>query len=143
MLLANSGDIHPCPRPLVVESATVTSLQRHCGQVLTSKADMLCMEETRLIAAGRRAMTALAKKMGWHALWGAPLPPKGDGMWDTGPGGVGILYRPDMVVQQAARSPQDDEMVAPWESGRWLHAHMAHGEGRSILNVQVVYGIVG
>ena len=50
--------------------------------------------------------------------------------------GVGILYTPGMMVQQATRPPQDEEMLAPWESGRWLHAHMAHGEGRSILNVQ-------
>ena len=88
---------------------------------------MLCLQETRLTAAGQRAMIALAKKIGLHALWGAPLPPKGDGMWDTSPGGVGILYRPGMVVQQATRPPQDDEMLALWESGRWLHAHMAHG----------------
>ena len=71
------------------------------------------------------------------------MAPKRDGMWDTGPGGVGILYRPRMVVQEAARPPQDEEMQAPWESGRWLHVHMAHGEGRSILNVQVVYRRVG
>ena len=48
-----------------------------------------------------------------------------------------------MVVQQAARPPQDEEMLALWESGRWVHAHVAHGEGRGILSVQVVYGIVG
>ena len=143
MLLARSGDIHPRPRPLIVESVNVTSLRQHWRQVLRSKADMLCLQETRLTTAGQRAMTTLAKKLGWRALWGTPLPPKGDGMWDTGPGGVGILYTPGMVVQQAARPPQDEKMLALWESGRWLHVHLAHGEGRSILNVQVVYGIVG
>ena len=64
-------------------------------------------------------------------------------MWDTGPGGVGVLYRPGMVVQRAARSPGDEEIEALWESGRWLHVHLAHMEGRAILNIQTVYGIVG
>ena len=52
MLLAHSGDIHPRRGPLIIESANVTSLRRHWRQVLTSKVDMLCLQETRLRAAG-------------------------------------------------------------------------------------------
>ena len=68
MLLARIGDVHRRPGPLVVESAIVISLRRHWRQVLTSKADVICVQETRLTAAGKRAKTTLAKKMGWHAL---------------------------------------------------------------------------
>ena len=85
---------------------------------MTSKADIVCLQDKRLTAAGQRAMTAVAKKMGWHSIWGAPLHPKGDGMWDTCPGGVGLLYRPGMVVQLAACPPQDEELLPLWESGR-------------------------
>ena len=119
MLMECSGDIHPRPGPVQVEFANVPSLRRHWRQVMTSKADIVCLQETRLTIAGR------------------------DGMWDTGPGGVGLLYRPGMVVQLAARPPQHEEVLALWESGRWLHVHLAYSEGRSILNIQVVYGIVG
>ena len=87
-------------------------------------------------------MTALARKMGWCALWGAPLDHNGVGVWDTGPGGVGILYRPGMVMQLAARPTDNEAVQALWASGRWMHAHVAHAEGRSILNMQVAYGIV-
>ena len=87
-------------------------------------------------------MTALARKMGWCALRGVPLAPNGAGMWDTGPGGVGILYRPGMMMQLAARPADDEAIQVLWASGRWLHAHLAHAEGRIILNVQVAYGIV-
>ena len=79
--------------------------------------------------------------MGWCALWGAPLVPN-QGMWDTGLGGVGISYRPGMVMQLAAHPANDEAIQALWESGRWLHAHPAHAEGHSILNAQVAYGIV-
>ena len=37
------------------------------------------MQETRLTAAGQRAMNALAKTMGWQVVWGALMAPKGDG----------------------------------------------------------------
>ena len=142
MLLGRCGDIHPRPGPLQVESANVTSLGRHWRQVMTSKADIVCLQETRLTAAGQRAMAALARKMGWCALWGAPLDHNGAGVWDTGPGGVGILYRPGMLMQLAARPADDEAVQALWASGRWMHAHLAHAEGRGILNVQVAYGIV-
>ena len=142
MLLGRCGDIHPRPGPLQVESANVTSLRRHWRQVMTSKSDIVCLQETGLTAAGQRAMAALARKMGWCALWGAPLDHNGAGVWDTGPGGVGILYRPCMVMQLAARPADDEAVQALWASGRWMHAHLAHAEGRSILNVQVAYGIV-
>ena len=55
---------------------------------------------------------------------------------------MGILYRPGMVMQLAARPADDEAVQALWASGRWMHAHLAHAEGRSILNVQVAYGIV-
>ena len=55
---------------------------------------------------------------------------------------MGILYRPGMVMQLAARPADHEAVQALWASGRWMHAHLAHAEGRSILNVQVVYGIV-
>ena len=65
MLMECSGDIHPRPGPLQVESANVTSLQRHWRQVMTARADIICLQQTRLTAAGQRAMTALSKKMRW------------------------------------------------------------------------------
>ena len=46
-------------------------------------------------------------------------------MWATGPAGVGLVYRPGMVVQLAVRPPQDEEGQALWESGKWLHVHLA------------------
>ena len=30
-----------------------------------------------------------------------------------------------------------------WQSGRLMHAHMAHAEGKAMANVMVVYGIAG
>ena len=47
-----------------------------------------------------------------------------------------------MVMQLAARPADDEAIQALWALGRWLHAHLAHAEGRSILNVQVAYRIV-
>ena len=86
-------------------------------------------------------MIPLARKMGWCALWGAPLAHSGAGVWDTGPGGVGILYRPGMVMQLVSRRMNNEAVQALWASGRWMHARLVHAEGRNILNVQVAYGI--
>ena len=52
MLLQLCGDVHPQPRPLHVESVNVTSLPRYWRQVMTSKADVLCLQETRLTESG-------------------------------------------------------------------------------------------
>ena len=86
---------------------------------MTCKADIVCVQETRPTAAGQRAMTMLAQKMGWRALWGAPLPPSGAGMRDIGPGGVGILYQPSMVMQLVAPPMSDEATQALWECGTW------------------------
>ena len=64
MLLQLCGDVHPQPGPLHVESVNVTSLRRYWRQVMMSKADVLCLQETQLTASGQRAMTALARRMG-------------------------------------------------------------------------------
>ena len=52
MILSRSRDIHPRPRPLHVGSVNVTSLTRHWRQVMTSRADVVCMQEKRLTVAG-------------------------------------------------------------------------------------------
>ena len=85
---------------------------------------------------------ALARKMGWCVLLGAPLVPNAAGMWDTEPGGVGILYRRGMEMQLAARPADDEAIQVLWAPGRWLHAHLPHAEGRGILNLKVAYAIV-
>ena len=143
MVLQLCGDVHLQTGPLHVESVNVTSLRRYRRQAMTSKADVLCLQETRLTASGQRAMAALARRMGWRALWGAPLENKGGGFWDTALGGLGELYRPGMVIQPATRRPDDEDTQALWQSGRWMHAHMAHAEGKAVANIMVVYGIAG
>ena len=30
-----------------------------------------------------------------------------------------------------------------WDSGRWMHAHMARNQGRATANFQMVYGVAG
>ena len=43
---------------------------------MASKADVVCLQETRLTAAGERAMTALAKKNGEAGTVGCPIGPQ-------------------------------------------------------------------
>ena len=69
---------------------------------MRSKVGVVCLQGTRLTASRQRAMTALAKKMGLRTLLGAPLDNRGGGFWDAAPGGLGILYRPGMVVRPAS-----------------------------------------
>ena len=58
MLLECSGDVHLRPGPLHVESASATFLRRHRRQVMTSKANVVFLQETRLTAVGQGAVTA-------------------------------------------------------------------------------------
>ena len=95
-------------RRLHVESTNVTSMRWHWTQVMKSKADIACRQVTRLTALGHGAMSVLAKKIGWQAIWGAPLDPKGHGTWDTAPSGVGVLYCLGMVVQIAPKLMKDE-----------------------------------
>ena len=143
MLLQLCGDVHRQPGPLRVESVNVTSLRRYSRQVMTSKADILCLRETRLTTSGQRAMAALARRSGWRARWAPPPDNKGGDLWDTAPGGVGVLYCPGMVLQPATRRPDNEEVQALWQSRRWMHTHMAHAEGKTVANIMMVYGIAG
>ena len=142
LLLRLCGDVHPQPGPArgVGECHIPTPVLETSDGV---QSGCTMVQETRLTASGQRAMTALARRMGWRALWPPPLENKGGGFWDTAPGGVGVLYRPGMVIQPATGRPDDEEVQALWRSGRWMHAHMAHAEGKAVANIIVVYGIAG
>ena len=85
--VVRAGDTHPHPGPAGVQGklqgglrivvANVTSLRPHIHEVLGVDADVVALVETRATAAGQRALGAVAKKAGWLALWGKPMPWRG------------------------------------------------------------------
>ena len=103
------------------------------------------MSETRLSRDGQEVMAEMALGKGLQAFWGAPLEGgRGTGgIWDCSHGGVGILVKKGWAAKAAARVPGDLLTTQLWESTRWLHVHLAHGKGKNVLNIQVVYGVSG
>ena len=62
----------------MIESVNVTSLGRYTRQGMF-RADIVCLQETKLTHAGQSTMATVARSMGWRALRGAPLESTGGG----------------------------------------------------------------
>ena len=109
---------------------------------MTFKADIVRMQETRLMAAGHMAMTAPAMKMGWPAYAGLHLTPEARGHGTQAPGAWEVCFgrawsRNWCRTRQRMRK-------CMWECGTWLHAHLAHDKGRRMMMIsQVPYGTMG
>jgi exonuclease III len=123
--------------------ANVTCLRVHAEQVLAIQADILCLQEVRLTAAGQKIMEGLARQQGWDCHWGLPMESRGPGVWDAHHGGVAILLRRPWPARRVVPKEGDEVGQRLWGSGRWVHVHLCLGRGRTALNVQCVYGLPG
>ena len=54
-----------------------------------------------------------------------------------------VLFNPRVALQVASRRPEDDDTRDLWHSTRWLHVQIAYAERKTMLNLQVVYGVSG
>ena len=130
-----------------VALANVTSLRLHWHTVADWRADMVLISKTRLTAVAQRVMRAQAGASGWQAFWGAPLEPRGGGIWDAPAGGVGILVRQGVPARQilppkgAPRTEADALAQTLWHSTRWCHVLVGLGRGADTLHAQVAYGV--
>ena len=104
-------------------------------------ADVVGMQETRLTASGQRCMRAIAAEYGWSCFWGKPLGSPTGGIWGAPQGGVGLLFKKGWNVRQVEADEGDPIASGLWHSGRWLHTCAGIGEGHTVLNMCVAYGI--
>ena len=48
-----------------------------------------------------------------------------------------------MAMQMASWRQGNEDAQDVWHSTRWLHVHLAYARGKSIVNLQVVFGVSG
>ena len=62
-------------------------------------------------------------------------------IWGAPQGGVGLLFKKGWNVRQVEADEGDPIASRLWHSGRWLHTCAGIGEGHTVLNMCVAYGI--
>jgi hypothetical protein len=148
-LLLRCGDVEPHPGPLRIVVANVTSLRRRAAEVFALEADIVALQETRLGAVAQKVMATSAKFEGWEAYWGAPrkvqppaskTSPSAGKIWNVHPGGVGVLIRRPWAARTVAIAKGDTVGEYLRDSTRWLHVYVTLGDGRTGMNLQVIYG---
>ena len=131
---------------LRITSANITSMNSQLDVVIRLPGQVLALQETRMGAAAQRIMTRTLADQGWHIIWGAPMPliSLGPGAtptpWSAHAGGCAIAARAGTPLR--ALSPTTAAVKQLWEAGRWCHATLPWGTGRSFLHVASLYAPV-
>ena len=107
------------------------------------EADVVALQEVRLMAGAQPAMRAQARDHEWEYHCGRALESPTGGVWGASQGGVGLLARKGWPCHRVEVAADNALATAVWNSARWLHVCLALGDGRATANLQVMYGISG
>eukprot|EP00664_Eupelagonemidae_sp_cell27_P006048 gene6048-8598_t len=136
-----------------VTTINVTALtSTRSAVVVETLSDVLALQEVRLGGQAQRAMARDLDQKGWRAVWGKPQPLLApahrhlsartrESIWYAQQGGVGVLVRKGIPAHAAPRDTPTRRWL--WDTGRWVHAVVGHGDGSQVLHVISVYGYTG
>ena len=102
-------------------------------QLTRWKADLLCIQETHATKAQQTEMSMLYREQGYTVAWGSPS--KGN------QSGVAIATRTQGLLPLSL--PEETDMKALVESGRFVAATVPYGSAKLRLHVLCYYGITG
>ena len=124
----------------VVCAANVSSLNTQLETVMQLPGGVLALTEVRLTESSQMTMRSDLEERKWSVVFGKPQE-EWKTQWGAKAGGVAILARPGVPLQ-TARCTSDVQREL-WDTGRWVHATAAHGDGKTVVHLMCVYGHSG
>ena len=108
--------------------------------------DLLALQETHMGEGAQRHMTRALAERGMAIVWGKPMPlitlapGSSPTMWSAHAGGCALAVRSGTPIRGIPPSSQAVQRL--WDAGRWCHATIPWGKGRSFLHIASLYAPV-
>ena len=121
-------------------TANITSMWTQLENVFALPCHFAALQEVRLTEMGQNHMNSVFQEKGWSIVHGKPLACQKT-IWHCKAGGVAVVAAPGLCLQNVV--PACDIEQSLWDTGRFVHAAIAYGNGRRVIHVISVYGYSG
>ena len=131
------GEIVSQPDIFRAVSSNVTSLSTQWDTVQTWPFEVIALQETKMTAQWQADFDSIWDTHGWQIVWGKAVQHMRT-PYEGRNGGVAIMARAGIPFRRV--EPASEVTKRLWESGRWVHACVGFGDGKSVVHVFSVYG---
>lgn len=102
--------------------------------------DILALSETRLTQCGQHEAQKIFDEHGYSVVFGRPQPEQRTIM-EAKAGGVAIAARPGIDIQRTSVLCESEQRLI--DSGRYVRAVAAYGNGDKVIHIMSMYGFLG